>query len=1130
MALIKLKQLDTILTGSLQVSGSSGVTGSLDVDTNIVAGNRVTSDYGTVNYSLVVNEAGHGGGDLRVESVNNAYQIFSDSNQDKVGIGTNSLTSLLTVNGDVTATHVTASGNISGSSTSTGSFGRLDSGDVVVQNALWFGDGDSGFAESSDDSIRVYTGGNHKWNFISDYFSANDTGAPRIVAGAGSAGAPVYGFNDDPNTGMYRTGADVIGFSANSTLTLEVAKNKISGSSSSTGSFGYLNVDGDTVIGGNLTIGDADTDSVSITADLTSNLTPDADITYDLGTVAKQWKDLYVGRALVGQTGSLHASSSLTVLMDGKAGMMLPSASSDPSGLGATEEGMMYFNTTDGLLKLFDGSAWIPAGDINTKNTHLTMSADIDANGDDSTIIFRIDGETDDKVKLRLKSDNAHEITGSANFSGSITATSAPTGSTTITTNNVTNGYPTSNQWQSSLEGSYFNNFDNTTHVSEILRFMSGVLSHSLDVADAAPNTKNFNSVDTNETSLGSTDSVDGYLPQSYDSSNNTMKYLVTKNWVAEGVTIFSGVSVYHDNGPTYYIDFDSNSGGISAISSSADGELFGLGGLTSGGATQFDVKVVATQSFSDTGSVASPDESSNTYTTQSFKDLSISSFGASSGLTLAKINTSQPAVIPAAYQDGKFADIGGISHMSGTLSRKYHASEVSFTSVSSSGYYNFHDLSIGIKTGSQADYVYKDGSNKNRFWAPIDQISSDIGTNSLTISQVTQSYLTATSRSLSGVPYLIGATYHISASIRGLFDPMYVASTTIVDDNISSVGVGSVAGSGMDDVSTSGGTISTAAAVWSSDSGSVRATSAVPTRTDVVRFNATYTLSGTTGENINQTGVSDSSFTVGVRGRNRSDSRSTLQTLTFLYHTGSSFGQPGSSGSMAVYQRSQGYDGGALTGTSEAFTGEDFRIKLNNDVLGFNGDAFDTAYNVSRAGSDRVIGEQDLQVKPGFLVNPSGSYSYWFPDNYGSGSYKYYIRRFQTSGTKTSMTVDVGATLVNWDASTANSVAAALLFKSSASGSGTNSELSTARIYDPSELTSNAISSSVARDNFKNPFSSALNLYGNTGGSKSSTEYTLPIRNADGMYLDSNDNELYVILRYKGNPTPVTGITLTFS
>ena len=110
------------------------------------------------------------------------------------------------------------------------------------------------------------------------------------------------------------------------------------------------------------------------------------------------------------------------------------------------------------------------------------------------------------------------------------------------------------------------------------------------------------------------------------------------------------------------------------------------------------------------------------------------------------------------------------------------------------------------------------------------------------------------------------------------------------------------------------------------------------------------------------------------------------------------------------------------------------------------------------------------------------------------------------------------------------NSVAAALLFKSSASGSGANSELSTARIYDPSELTSNVISSNISRDYFKNPFNETLNLYGNTGGSKSTTTYTLPIRNADGMYLDSNDNELYVILRYRGNPTPVTGITLTFS
>ena len=77
---------------------------------------------------------------------------------------------------------------------------------------------------------------------------------------------------------------------------------------------------------------------------------------------------------------------------------------------------------------------------------------------------------------------------------------------------------------------------------------------------------------------------------------------------------------------------------------------------------------------------------------------------------------------------------------------------------------------------------------------------------------------------------------------------------------------------------------------------------------------------------------------------------------------------------------------------------------------------------------------------------------------------YKYYIRRFQTSGTKTSMTINVGKTLVNWK-TTDDSVAAVVLFKSSASGSGNRGgagSYSRARLYDPSETTSNLISSSV--------------------------------------------------------------------
>ena len=713
---------------------------------------------------------------------------------------------------------------------------------------------------------------------------------------------------------------------------------------------------------------------------------------------------------------------------------------------------------------------------------------------------------------------NDLQVTGSMNIQTEVTT------STAITTNNITNGYPTSNNWQNSLDGSYFNNFDHTTNVSEILRFMAGIISHSIDTSSPTANTKTFASVDTNENNLGGTDTVDGRLPQSYDDSNATMKYLVTKDWVSAGSSIFSGISSYHDNGNTYYIDFDSNSGGSTSVRSSADSELFGLGTLTSGGATDFKVQLIATQSFSDTGSISTPTVSSKTFTTQSVYDITQGSFGTTSGVTLAKIDSANPAVIPAAFQDGKFLNFGGTDMK--TLMRKYHTSETSFTSVSSSGYYRFHDLKVGIVTGSQSDYTYKSGTTKNRFWAPIDQISSDIGSNSLSISHVTQSYVSATSRSLSGAPYLINATYHLSASVSGLFSPMYAASTTISDDNIGSVGVGSVsATSGVSGLSTNGGTIQTSNAVFSDTSLSptVRGTSVVPTRTDVYKHNAIYTLAGSTGENINQTGVSDSSFTIGIRGRNRSNSQSTLATYTYFYHSARLFGQPADSGSLGVYQRAQGYDGGSLTGTSETFTGEDFRIQLLDNVTAFNGTAWTTTFELNQLGS------YDLQVKPGFLVDPGGDYRYWYYDDYNDhGTYKYYIRRFQTSGTKTSMTVNVGKTLVNWN-STSTGVGIGLILKSGTSA-GSNTSITNCRIYDPSATTSNLISAGVGNDNHINPFSSNIDLYGNTGGSKASTTYTVPMRNSDGMFLDSSDNELYVVVRYKGDETPVTSIAVTFS
>jgi len=94
---------------------------------------------------------------------------------------------------------------------------------------------------------------------------------------------------------------------------IEVDNGNISGSTASTGSFGYLNVDGDTVIGGNLTLGDAATDSISFSAEINSNLIPDADSTYNIGSTSKNWKYGYIEEfSATNITGSGNISGSVT--------------------------------------------------------------------------------------------------------------------------------------------------------------------------------------------------------------------------------------------------------------------------------------------------------------------------------------------------------------------------------------------------------------------------------------------------------------------------------------------------------------------------------------------------------------------------------------------------------------------------------------------------------------------------------------------------------------------------------------------------------------------------------------------------------------------------------------------------
>jgi len=674
---------------------------------------------------------------------------------------------------------------------------------------------------------------------------------------------------------------------------------------------------------------------------------------------------------------------------------------------------------------------------------------------------------------------NTIEITGSLNVSGSINP------------DNVTVGIPSANAWQSGLGGSYFNNFTSETNVSEILRFVAGLLSAS--APDASPNTKTFGSISANAVNTTTGTALTGRIPQS--STNTTITYLNGKGFASNGSTIFSGITPIYTN-TSYGYTYTSVAAGSTIASSSVDTQLFGLGLMSNGTPTNFKVSGSFTYRFKDNST------KTDTATSSSQALITQTGAGTTSGVSLALINTANPAVIPPAYQDGKFAAAFSPALFNNGAS-----------AISGSGYYHI-SASVSIASGSSTLYTTPVVSNAEVFYAPLSTISTNVAVQTPTINVGTYSALTATSRSLSGAPYLTGATYEISASVSGAFNPLFyngtIATITEADSLVTSTGTTTVA--------TSGGTISTANAVYATD-GTLRSTSTIPYETDTIRLNSKFTLTPSTNENINQTGLGTTSFVSTISGYNFAGTQ-TSTTSTILYHSGSTFGQPLSSGSMAYYGASQASDVSATT-LYEPFLGENYRIQLTDNVLAFTGTAWDTTFGLYN------LGAQDLQVKPGYLVKPGGTYSYWLANPSTASDYKYYIRKFNSGAVaaKSTMTLNLGTTLVGWDASTANSAAAVVLFESSK-----NTVYTPARVYDPTKTLANFVSTISANTDGQNPFGSSIALYGNNGGSVSSNTYTIPIRNADGMFINATYDEIYVIVRYKGDVAPITAITVTFS
>ena len=144
---------------------------------------------------------------------------------------------------------------------------------------------------------------------------------------------------------------------------------------------GDLTVSGDVTIGGNIQIGDVDTDSINVVADFSSNLIPDIDATYNLGSNAKNWNTAFVQRL---------DSNTDVILVDITGALTLPVGSTAERPTAAT--GMIRFNTDDQRFEAYDGTAWTGVGGVIDvdQNTYIIAETSPGANNND--LDFYTDG------------------------------------------------------------------------------------------------------------------------------------------------------------------------------------------------------------------------------------------------------------------------------------------------------------------------------------------------------------------------------------------------------------------------------------------------------------------------------------------------------------------------------------------------------------------------------------------------------------------------------------------------------------------------------------------------------------------------------------------------------------------
>ena len=198
----------------------------------------------------------------------------------------------------------------------------------------------------------------------------------------------------------------------------------------STAITGTLSVSTNTTLTGNLTangntvLGNADTDTVIVNADISSNLIPHVDDSYDLGAVGSEWRDAYIDGTAYIDTSSIDTANVTTLAVSGNAtvtGDLTISGSLNAAVVGVattanaltTPRTIAIAGVTSGAAN-FDGSSNIT---INTTDITLGGTA-VTATGAELNIL---DGATLSTAELNTL-DGITASTAELNFVDGVTS------------------------------------------------------------------------------------------------------------------------------------------------------------------------------------------------------------------------------------------------------------------------------------------------------------------------------------------------------------------------------------------------------------------------------------------------------------------------------------------------------------------------------------------------------------------------------------------------------------------------------------------------------------------------------------------------------------------------------------